>query len=587
MIFPVILKGLPILYAIITGIIIVIIIFITGTIITRKRAYKVKWSGSFKKLFRVNLLWFLIDLSLMIITNIAFNRFLSYDIFNLGQFLNSFGVNLLIILLRFNINVLIGTIIGMKIFNKELRESLMFFLIIQVILIAIAISIELFISFLIFIFKNEHIYPSPIVFLLCLALIVGVNIFYVNWGDKMQLVKSINSISSISIFPGIIYLSISFFTQLEFISNLLIALIISIIITYIVKRIAYRLVPLQEIRKVSILEKSKNLLKVNNLKVYYPLFGGIIKRQIGDVKAVNGVSFEIRTGETFGIVGESGCGKTTIALAILGLVNKMDGDILFHDIPISNKYSKYLRQKIQIVFQDPDASLNPRLKIVENIAEPLKNLLGITKKVEIRTRVLKLMEEVALKREHMDRFPHEFSGGQKQRIVIARALASNPELVILDEPTSALDVSVQAQILNLLKYLQNKYNYGFLFITHNLSVVNHIADKIAVMYLGQFVEIGNVDQIFSNPTHPYTQALLNSRAEINPDNQEIDFVIKGEVPSPINPPKGCTFHPRCSSDARTKECEYELPHKIKIEEGHYIWCINPPFSNKKDPIKFE
>jgi len=235
-----------------------------------------------------------------------------------------------------------------------------------------------------------------------------------------------------------------------------------------------------------------------------------------------------------------------------------------------------LRRKIQIVFQDPDASLNPRMKVVDIIAEPLRNVLGIINKDEIRQRVLKLLDQVSLKREHMDRYPHEFSGGQKQRIIIARALASNPELIILDEPTSALDVSVQAQILNLLKKLQKTYNYGFLFITHNLSVVNHIADKIAVMYLGNFVELGDTDQIFSRPTHPYTQALLASRSKIDVKDREISFVIKGEVPSPIAPPPGCTFNPRCVSDARTKECEHEIPHEIKIEEGHSIWCVNPP-----------
>jgi oligopeptide/dipeptide ABC transporter ATP-binding protein len=176
----------------------------------------------------------------------------------------------------------------------------------------------------------------------------------------------------------------------------------------------------------------------------------------------------------------------------------------------------------------------------------------------------------------MDRYPHEFSGGQKQRIIIARALACNPELIVLDEPTSALDVSVQAQILNLLIDLQEQYGYGFLFITHNLSVVNHIADRVAVMYLGKFVEVGETDQIFLNPSHPYTQALLGSHTEIDPFDQDIKSVIDGEVPSPIAPPPGCYFNPRCTSDARTPECEFELPHKIKIEEGHYIWCVNPP-----------
>jgi oligopeptide/dipeptide ABC transporter ATP-binding protein len=250
------------------------------------------------------------------------------------------------------------------------------------------------------------------------------------------------------------------------------------------------------------------------------------------------------------------------------------GKIQFKDINIDRNYSNYLRQKIQIVFQDPDSSLNPRMKVVDIISEPLKNIFGISKPIELRRRVLKLLEEVSLKREHLDRFPHEFSGGQKQRIVIARALACNPELIILDEPTSALDVSVQAQILNLLNELQQNYGYGFLFITHNLSVVNHIADQVAVMYLGRIVEIGTKKQVFANPTHPYTKALLHSRIKIDPGNQDIKYVIEGEVPSPINPPFGCHFNPRCSSDTRTKECTYENPHKIEVEENHYIWCVN-------------
>jgi len=308
----------------------------------------------------------------------------------------------------------------------------------------------------------------------------------------------------------------------------------------------------------------------------------MLKRSFGNVKAVDGVSFNIKTGETVGLVGESGCGKTTVANALLGIVQREAGQIIFNDKKVPINYPKLLRQKIQMVFQDPDASLNPRMKIVDIIAEPLRNLLGITKRDEIRKRVLKLLNEVSLEREHMDRFPHEFSGGQKQRIIIARALASNPELIILDEPTSALDVSVQAQILNLLKKLQKTYGYGFLFITHNLAVVNHIADRVAVMYLGKFVEIGATDQIFSKPTHPYTIALLESRTEIDPKNKEIRFVIKGEVPSPIAPPPGCTFNPRCISDARTNECMRETPHKIKIEEGHYIWCVNPPVWMQKE-----
>jgi oligopeptide/dipeptide ABC transporter ATP-binding protein len=344
----------------------------------------------------------------------------------------------------------------------------------------------------------------------------------------------------------------------------------------VARRIAYKTIPIQELREHHILEKQRSLLKVTNLKVYYPLLKGTLKRKVGDVKAVDGVSFEIKTGETIGLVGESGCGKTTIARTILGLKRKEDGEILYHDESVPNEFTNYLRQKIQIVFQDPDASLNPRLKVTSIVAEPLKNLLGITNKMRIRRHVLRLLKQVSLKREHMDRYPHEFSGGQKQRIIIARALACNPELIVLDEPTSALDVSVQAQILNLLIDLQEEYGYGFLFITHNLSVVNHIADRVAVMYLGKFVEIGKTDQIFSNPAHPYTQALLKSHSEIDPFDQDIKYVIEGEVPSPIAPPPGCTFNPRCVSNNRTPECEFELPHKIKIEESHYIWCVNPP-----------
>jgi oligopeptide/dipeptide ABC transporter ATP-binding protein len=325
---------------------------------------------------------------------------------------------------------------------------------------------------------------------------------------------------------------------------------------------------------MKVLEKGEALLDIEDLKVHYPLLKGILRKQIGAVKAVDGVSFNIKAGETVGLVGESGCGKTTVALAILGLVEKNSGDILLKKELLPKDYSRIIRKSIQIVFQDPDASLNPQSKVVDIIAEPLKNILGITNKIKLRKRVLRLLEEVSLKKEHLDRYPHEFSGGQKQRIIIARALACNPELIILDEPTSALDVSVQAQILNLLRDLQRTYNYGFLFITHDLSVVNHIADKIAVMYLGKIVEFGNKKQVFSNPTHPYTKALLASRSEVSEEDQEITFVLSGEVPSPIAPPPGCSFHPRCYTESYNELCTREAPHKIEVEEGHYIWCVN-------------
>ncbi len=398
--------------------------------------------------------------------------------------------------------------------------------------------------------------------------------FIVYWDDRTQLLnKSIFICLGSAVLSSILG---SFIALFDPINSLILALVFSFVFSLVLKTIFYKRIPLGEIRELTKLEQDKVLLEINGLKVYYPLMGGVLKRQIGSVKAVDGVDLVIKTGQTLGLVGESGCGKSTLAKAILGLVDIEEGQVLFNDIVIDKSYSNYLRQKIQIVFQDPDASLNPRMKVVDIISEPLKNILGITKKTELRRHVLRLLEEVSLKREHLDRYPHEFSGGQKQRIVIARALACNPELIILDEPTSALDVSVQAQILNLLKNLQRTYQYGFLFITHNLAVVNHIADQIAVMYLGRIVELGTKTQIFTNPVHPYTQALLKSRIKVDPSSKDIEFVIDGEVPSPINPPDGCHFNPRCVSDARTEECEFEAPHQIKIEENHFIWCNNPP-----------
>lgn len=556
MIFPVFLEIMTLVIRLITGQLITGITYIIGIFIAEKYARKKDWGLS--KVYILIFLWLIIDTLLGML------------------FLFLFGDNLLIDVFRIAINILIGTVVIMKSYNKGFRESSIFCSIVQIRLFAIAITIELILSFTLVVIRNGDLSPPPIVIILSFVLILGITIFYVHWGDKMQLIDFKMPISLAGVFPAIIYITNSFFLQLEFINSLIVALAISIILAFVVKQFAYKTIKLQKLRELTVLEKGKNLLHVKDLKVYYPLVGGTLKRQIGVIKAVNGISFEIKTGETLGLVGESGCGKTTAALAILGLVEKTNGDIRFHNKPIPVTYSRFIRQKIQIVYQDPDASLNPRMKVVDIIAEPLKNLLGLTKKFELRKQVLELMKEVALKREHMDRYPHEFSGGQKQRIVIARALASNPELIILDEPTSALDVSVQAQILNLLKQLQKTYGYGFLFITHNLAVVNHIADSVAVMYLGKLVEIGDTDQIFSNPSHPYTQALLASRSEVDMKNRDIKFVIHGEVPSPIAPPPGCTFNPRCSSDARTKECEFELPHKIKIEENHFIWCLNPP-----------
>ena len=558
------------------AIIVSILVFFCAKAFIRWYARKKDFDDTKKTALRVSAIWLIIDIPLKFILIYIFGPMIISDT------------------IRVIIEVFVISIVIWKFYNKipplpdnllTIKSALIFSAIIQVLLYVVAINIEIIIDSYFFMIKgaDDDLVASGVWFYLCVLILFGINTFYVNWGDKMQFVKERTLVIIATSTPALIYLTNLFTSQGEsflpnYALNLLSSIIIGIVISTIAKILITRTINFEIYRDLTVLEKGQLLLDVNELKVYYPLIGGMLKRQFGSVKAVNGVTFGIKTGETVGLVGESGCGKTTVANAILGLIDKTSGDIIFNGESIPKNYPKTIRQKIQMVFQDPDASLNPRMKIINIIAEPLKNLLGITKKDEIRRRVLKLLDEVSLKREHMDRFPHEFSGGQKQRIIIARALASNPELIILDEPTSALDVSVQAQILNLLKNLQKTYGYGFLFITHNLSVVNHIADRVAVMYLGKFVEVGATKQIFSNPTHPYTQALLESRTEIDPSNKEISFVIKGEVPSPITPPPGCTFNPRCTSDAKTRECQFDLPHKIKIEEGHYIWCVNPPVS---------
>jgi len=314
------------------------------------------------------------------------------------------------------------------------------------------------------------------------------------------------------------------------------------------------------------------ILSVRNLKTYYPIYGGILKRKIGEVKAVDGVSFNLHKRETLGLVGESGCGKTTIGNTILNLVPATSGEIWYKNERIDNNFKKDLRKKIQMVFQDPDSSLNPRWKVVNIIGEPLKLLMGMKKRREIRRRVLELLETVSMKNEHLDRFPHEFSGGQKQRIVIARALACNPEVIILDEPTSALDVSVQAQILNLLKALQKEFDLSYLFITHDLSVIQHIGDRIEVMYLGKFVEGGPIEDVFYNPVHPYSKALLSARPTFDPTSRIDRIILKGDVPSPINPPSGCSFHPRCQEMNKHEGCSANAPSRVSLGKDHYIYC---------------
>ncbi|MHA1728237.1 MAG: ABC transporter ATP-binding protein [Promethearchaeota archaeon] len=424
-------------------------------------------------------------------------------------------------------------------------------------------------------------FTSIFMLIFIIFILIGLIAGYTSMSDKSQLLEPSTYLLTVGIssIPVGIYIVILFFQlgenfAIESAGYLIPLAIIAFISNIIVKYFSFKTIKYKEIQTQKSIETGKILLKVEDLRVFYPIFSGMFKSHIADVKAVDGISFDIKSGETLGLVGESGCGKTTVARTILGLVKKKSGQIYYNDKPISHKLSNELRQKIQVIYQNPDASLNPRKKVVDIIAEPLVNLMGITDKNKLRVRVLELLELVSLKREHMDRYPHEFSGGQKQRIVIARALACNPELILLDEPTSALDVSVQAQILNLLKDLQEEFGYAYLFITHNLSVIHHIANRIAVMYLGKFVETGTIDQIFDNTAHPYSIALLSARSQIDPENKRKMIILKGEVPSPINPPSGCSFNPRCFADFRTEQCEINKPTKIEIEPGHFSWCPN-------------
>jgi len=314
------------------------------------------------------------------------------------------------------------------------------------------------------------------------------------------------------------------------------------------------------------------LLKVEGLKKYFPIYGGLFYKTIGYVRAVDGISFHIRRGETFGLVGESGCGKTTAGRTIIRLVEPTAGDIFFDGINITKLEKEELRKirpKMQIVFQDPLSSLDPRMTIKKIVSEPL-TVNKIAKGADLEKRVLTLLERVGLTKDHLNRFPHEFSGGQKQRIGIARALATNPEFIVLDEPTSSLDVSVQAQVLNLLKDLQKELGISYLFISHDLSVVKHLSDRIAVMYAGKIVEMSTSEKLFAESKHPYTQALISSIPIPDPDHVVKRKTLAGEVPSPVKPPTGCRFHPRCPN--AMLHCEKVEPELFDVGNDHFVAC---------------
>lgn len=327
---------------------------------------------------------------------------------------------------------------------------------------------------------------------------------------------------------------------------------------------------------------ARPVIEAIDLVKYFPMYGGLFGRKVEYLKAVDSVSLTIDHGETLGLVGESGCGKTTVGYLILNLLRPDRGKILHNGVDITSLRGESLQQvrrNLQIVFQDPQSSLDPRMLIKKTVGYPLE-VNGLARGDVVVTRVKNILGEVGLDEDHMYRYPHEFSGGQRQRIGIARALITGPEFIVFDEPTSALDVSVQAQILNLIKELQRRHGYSYLFISHNLSVVKHVSHRIAVMYLGQIVENASKASLFEFPLHPYTRALLTSLPKPDPQKRHNLAVLSGDVPSPINVPGGCRFHPRCPQ--RLEECIHLAPSLVEAQPNHWVACHRyGPTDNQK------
>lgn len=320
-------------------------------------------------------------------------------------------------------------------------------------------------------------------------------------------------------------------------------------------------------------KESQPLVKASNLVKYYPIRGGVFHKEIASVKAVDGVSMTIRQGETVGLVGESGCGKTTFGRAILRLEEPTSGEVFFEGeniLAYDYNQMRALRKKMQIIFQDPFSSLNPRKSVSHIIGEPLL-IHGVKNRLERNERVLELLNVVGLRKEHMRRYPHQFSGGQRQRIGVARALALNPKLIVCDEAVSALDVSIQAQVINLLNDLQEEFGLTYLFISHDLSVVEHVSDRVAVMYLGKIVELANSKELYQTPLHPYTQALLSASPIPDPELKRDRIILRGDVPSPINPPKGCRFNTRCLYVQDI--CYQNEPELKEVKKDHVAACF--------------
>lgn len=332
------------------------------------------------------------------------------------------------------------------------------------------------------------------------------------------------------------------------------------------------------------MSRNNILLEVKDLKKYFPVRRGMLRRAVAHVKAVDGIDMYIKEGETLGLVGESGCGKTTIGRTILRLIEPTSGEILFRSKRLagsgeeyrevridstSRKLLKPLRRDMQIIFQDPYSSLSPRMAVGEFVGEPLL-VHRVAKGSEVEDRVREVFSAVGMKPEHLQRYPHEFSGGQRQRIAIARALVLGPQLIVADEPVSALDVSIRAQVLNLLESLQQELGLTYLFIAHDLSVVRHISNRVAVMYLGKIVELAKTEELFSNPKHPYTEALMSAVPIPDPDYKLGRIILRGDVPSPVNPPSGCYFHPRCRYAEEI--CKAEVPSYRSLGGEHFVTC---------------
>jgi peptide/nickel transport system ATP-binding protein len=319
------------------------------------------------------------------------------------------------------------------------------------------------------------------------------------------------------------------------------------------------------------------LMEVRRIRKYYPIRRGLLKRTVGYVRAVDDVSFAISTGETLGLVGESGCGKTTTGRCLIRLVEPTSGEVLFRDTDgeslsvteLDQARMKTYRQQVQIIFQDPYSSLDPRMSVADIVSEPLR-IHKISRGSELQDRVVQLLKSVGLQGDHLRRYPHSFSGGQRQRIGIARALALDPKMIVCDEPVSALDVSIQAQVLNLLERLQQELGLTYLFISHDLSVVDHISNRVAVMYVGKIVELARTAELFAHPLHPYTEALISALPKPDPKARHQRILLTGDVANPANPPSGCYFHPRCRYAKDV--CKTDAPAMTEIEPGHFASC---------------